>query len=164
MIKTWRSTKIWQWAETGPWVACRCLLDWIMWWMKENLSLLWWGGLVLWNSWGKQLQSCWVEKINWNYQLLSTLGSSLPPPLPAMPRVIGQKRDTRIVSLRAVMSVEWEKQRVLKFFPQLNWEKERKREGQRPMYWDTIPQREFIGNYHTLFPPTTYVALYSRRT
>ena len=26
------------------------------------------------------------------------------------------------------------------------------------MYWDTIPQREFIMNYHTLFPPSTYVA------
>ena len=56
MIKTWRSTKIWQWAETGPWVACRCLLDWIVWWMKENLPMLWWGGLALCSSWGKQLQ------------------------------------------------------------------------------------------------------------
>ena len=30
---------------------------------------------------------CWVERMNWNYQLLSTPGSPLPPPLPAMPGV-----------------------------------------------------------------------------
>ena len=30
--------------------------------------------------------------MNWNYQLLSTPGSSLPPPLPVMPGVIRQKR------------------------------------------------------------------------
>lgn len=164
MIKTWRSSKIWHWAETGPWVASRYLLDWIMWCMKENLSLLWWGGFILWNSWGKQLQIMLGERMNWNYQLLSTPGSSLPPPLPVMPGVIRQKRHQNRFFEASEECGVGKPERVLKFFPQLNWEKERKTEGQRPMYWDTVLQREFIGSYHTLFPPTTYVAWYSQRT
>ena len=83
---------------------------------------------------------------------------SLPPPLPVMPGVIRQKRHQNCFFEASEECGVGKPERVLKFFPQLNWEKERKTEGQRPMYWDTVLQREFIGSYHTLFRPTTYVA------
>ena len=46
-----------------------------------------------------------------NEQELPTSFHSGKLPLPAMPGVTGQKRDSSTVSLRAVKNVEWENQR-----------------------------------------------------
>ena len=99
-----------------------------MWCMKENLSLLWWGGLVLWNSWGKQLQ---IMLGGENELKLPTSFHS--GKLPASPSTCyawsycPEERHQNCFFEGSEGCVVGKPERVLKLFPQLNWEKERKR-------------------------------------
>ena len=93
--------------------------------MKENLSLLWWGGPVLWNSWGKQLQ---IMLGGENELKLPTSFHS--GKLPASPSTCyawsywPEERHQNCFFEGSEGCVVGKPERVLKLFPQLNWEKE----------------------------------------